>query len=134
MKHFITSLILIIPMLSFAQWGNDNQQMNPNEFKSAKVQWDFELHDFGIIQKNKPVEIKFMVKNTGNAPLVIINVEPSCGCTAADYTKTPIMPGQKGYVVATYNAEDSGNFSKSVNVTTNANPALTVLKFQGTIQ
>lgn len=134
MKHFITTLILIIPMLTVAQWGSDNQQMNPNEFKSAKVQWDFELHDFGIIQKNKPVEIKFMVKNTGNAPLVIINVEPSCGCTAADYTKTPIMPGQKGYVVATYNAEDSGNFSKSVNVTTNANPALTVLKFQGTIQ
>ncbi|MBK8805383.1 MAG: DUF1573 domain-containing protein [Bacteroidales bacterium] len=133
MKNVFLFFIFLIPILGFGQWGTGTQQLDPNEFKGPKISWVKEIHDFGTIKKNFPVEIKFEFKNTGNSALLITNVDPSCGCTAADYTKTPVMPGQTGFVLATYDATDVGKFSKSITVTTNTNPAKTILKFQGTI-
>lgn len=131
MRNLIVSLFFVIPFWGMCQWGDGDNQMNADDFKGPKIEWEFELHDFGDIPKDNPVKIKFVFTNTGNAPLIITEVEPSCGCTAADYTKTPVMPGQKGFVLATYDAEDSGNFSKSITVTSNTKPANSILKFQG---
>lgn len=63
--------------------------------------------DFGKIKKGDVVEHIYEVTNTGKNPLIISSVQPTCGCTVPDYTKDPILPGQKGIITLKFN---SANF------------------------
>lgn len=52
--------------------------------------------DFGTIREaDGPVSHTFTGENTGDRPLVILDVVTSCGCTVPDFSKRPILPGQK---------------------------------------
>ncbi len=85
----------------------------------ARAEWKVTEHDFGTIAQGKEVSFTFEVKNTGQQPLKIENVKPSCGCTVANYTKEAIAPGDKGVVTATFNGQAMGAFNKGLTVTTN---------------
>ncbi len=63
--------------------------------------------DFGKIKKGDVVEHIYEVTNTGKNPLIISSVQPTCGCTVPDFTKDPILPGQKGKITLKFN---SANF------------------------
>lgn len=97
------------------------------------VKWKSESIDVGNIPQGKPKLIRFEFTNTGSKPIVIENVAPSCGCTTADYTKTPILPGKKGFVEASYNAANPGAFMKTVNVTTSDSKTPKTLSFKGVV-
>ncbi|GAA5094027.1 hypothetical protein GCM10023210_25310 [Chryseobacterium ginsengisoli] len=99
----------------------------------ADVAWKSESIDVGNIPQGKPKVIRFEFTNTSKKPIVIENVAPSCGCTTADYTKTPILPGKKGFVEASYNAAAAGAFVKTVNVTTSDSKTPKTLTFKGTV-
>ena len=86
--------------------------------KQSAIKWEKEMHDFGDIEKGKPVTYEFSFTNTTNETVLITNVKPACGCTAANYTKTPIKPGEKGMVAATFNAASPGGFQKTVTILT----------------
>jgi len=93
---------------------------------------DFE---FGKIKKGEHVEHVYEVTNTGTNPLIISQVKPGCGCTVPDYTKDPILPGQKGQITLKF---DSSNFDGLVNkqaeVYANVEKAPIVLTFSADIQ
>lgn len=62
----------------------------------------------------------FEFTNTGNQPVTIGRVTASCGCTTPDWTKTPVLPGKKGYIKVTYDPKNRpGAFTKSISVPTN---------------
>lgn len=75
--------------------------------------------DFGKIKQGTPVTHEFKFTNTGKVPMIITNVQASCGCTTPDWSKEPIGPGQKGFIKATYNAASVGAFNKAVTMTAN---------------
>jgi hypothetical protein len=78
-------------------------------------------HDFGDIQQGEVVEHVFKFTNTGNEPLIITNVQASCGCTTPQWTKEPVMPGGKGEIKVGFNsAGRMGIQSKSLPVISNA--------------
>jgi len=97
------------------------------------IKWKSESIDVGNIPQGKPKLIRFEFTNTTKKPIVIENVAPSCGCTTADYTKTPILPGKTGFVEASYNAAAAGAFMKTVNVTTSDSKTPKTLSFKGTV-
>ncbi len=103
--------------------------------KGAAISWDKTSHDFGTFKEEAGKQTAtFIFKNTGNENLVITNVRSSCGCTSPDWTKTPVKPGEEGYVKATYDPRNRPNkFNKSVTVTTNANPPTTILRITGNV-
>ena len=72
--------------------------------------------DLGRVKVGSPVTGTFTITNIGTTPLIIENVQPSCGCTKSDYTKAPIEAGKDGTITATYNAAVVGNFNKTVYV------------------
>ena len=92
-----------------------------------------EAHDFGNIPQGTPVNHTFHFTNTGNKPLKIESVKPSCGCTAADYSKDFIQPGQTGFVKATYKASSAGVFAKTITVRSNADTPVKVFKLRGVV-
>ncbi|AZA53234.1 DUF1573 domain-containing protein [Chryseobacterium sp. G0201] len=100
---------------------------------AADIKWKTESIDVGNIPQGKPKLIRFEFTNTSKKPIVIENVAPSCGCTTADYTKTPILPGKKGFVEASFNAAAAGPFMKTVNVTTSESKTPKTLSFKGIV-
>jgi hypothetical protein len=90
-------------------------------FAQPVIQFDSTTIDFGSIkEEGGKASRKFEFINTGNQDLLLTSVKPGCGCTAADYTKTPVAPGQKGFITATYDPYNRpGNFHKNIKVTTN---------------
>lgn len=97
-------------------------------------EWESTTYDFGQIELNKPAEHVFHFTNNGDVPLIISNAKASCGCTVADYTKTPIAPGEKGFVSARYNAAHVGAFTKTVTVTANTGEEAIVLTLKGEVK
>ena len=82
---------------------------------------DGETHDFGILKRGPVAMFAFEFTNTGDQPLIIMNVTPSCGCTNVDWPKAPVMPGQKGKIQLGLKTEEQhGIFNKEVYIQSNA--------------
>lgn len=122
MKKFLT-LFAAFTMLSFFAVAQTGPSMEISE----------EVHNFGNIAQGIPVKHQFQVKNTGDEPLVIQNVQKVCGCTVTEWTKAPIMPGETGTVTAQYNAARMGKFKKPITVLSNANNSPMKLYFEGEV-
>jgi hypothetical protein len=76
----------------------------------------------------------FEFTNTGGQPLVIHNVRASCGCTTPDWTRTPIQPGGKGMLKASFDPRNRpGNFNKSITITSNSEPPTDILRITGRV-
>ena len=90
---------------------------------------------FGKIKKGDKVEHAYEVTNTGANPLVISEVKPACGCTVPDYTKEPILPGQKGKITLKFDsASFDGLVSKQAEVYANVEKSPIVISFSADIQ
>lgn len=92
-------------------------------------------HDFGEInEKDGTVSTTFEFINTGGEPLILGQVKASCGCTTPTWTKTPVLPGGKGFVKAVYDPINRpGNFSKSITVNSNADNSPFKLRIKGNV-
>jgi hypothetical protein len=105
---------------------------------AAQPKLDFTTtrYDYGTIKEGEgKKEAVFNFTNTGDSVLVITRVQPSCGCTASEYTKSPIPPGGKGFVNAVFDPRGySSRFAKSISVYSNARPAVTVLIIEGQVE
>lgn len=113
-------------LLSFYAFGQQ---------KGANISFENESHSFGKIMESKGlVSYVYNFTNTGSEPLIIQNVQPSCGCTTPEWSNQPIVPGGKGYIKATFDpAGRPGTFTKSINVVSNAVNNMVVLKFSGEV-
>lgn len=99
----------------------------------AVIKFEKTQHDFGHFSEDKPVSYKFVFENIGTEPLVIQQAISSCGCTVANYTKTPIKPGEKGEVNVTYNGKGKmpGHFKKAITIRSNASNSLARIYITG---
>src|SRR5690606_2047567 len=61
-------------------------------------------YDFGTVKEGEKIEHEFRFTNTGSSPLIISNVQASCGCTTPEYSKNPIAPGDQGLVKVVFNS------------------------------
>ncbi len=98
----------------------------------AKIAFDTASFDIGSIEQGVVVKQKFTFTNTGTDDLELINVVPDCSCTSPEWSLGKIKPGQKGYVIATYDSkEDIGKFLKTVTVLHNSGEGWTFLELKG---
>lgn len=84
----------------------------------GEIHWLERDFDFGVMKEAAgPKTGKSRFVNTGRDTLTIVDVRPSCGCTSATFTDTPIAPGDTACVEYTYDpAFRPGRFAKSVRV------------------
>ena len=106
--------------------------VDPNSL--AAFEFENIEYDFGTINEGVVVEHLFEFTNSGQAPLVISNVQASCGCTSPDWTKTPVKPGDTGFVKVVFNSTaKSGVQSPTVTIQANTSPGVTRLRLKGTV-
>lgn len=78
-------------------------------------------YDFGTVEEGSIVEHEFSIINTGKTPLIINDVRGTCHCTAADWTKSPILPNEKGTITVVFKTTGkSGTVASSVNIYSNS--------------
>lgn len=104
--------------------------------KVASFKFENSTHDFGEVKEDGgPVRYKFEFVNNGEVPLKVLDVKASCGCTTPDWSRDEIKPGQKGYIIAEYNPQNRpGQFHKTLTVTTNAEPNVSILNIKGVVK
>lgn len=91
-------------------------------------------HDFGTIREGDKVSYTYKFKNTGEAPLIIQSAQPSCGCTAPDWSKEPIPVGGTGFVKAEFDSQGKpGIQNKTITVTSNSWPKTMTLRFKAMV-
>lgn len=117
MKHFIT---LFIPILIFSSGFAQDQPAAVAD--GPAIQWDKPNYDFGDMKQGERVENTFKFTNTGNAPLIITNVEVTCGCTTPKgWPRDPIPPGGQGELTVAFNSAGKyGRQNKVIKVISNA--------------
>jgi hypothetical protein len=120
---FLFILLLCLPFLNQAQ--------------TVKSQITFEKlqHNFGTFKEELGVQtVSFNFKNDGQVPLIINNVQASCGCTTPEWTREPVAPGAKGMIKVSYDPRNRpGVFNKTIRVSSNAENADVVLTILGDV-
>ena len=98
------------------------------------IEFETKEHNFGTVMEGQKLIYVYKVKNTGQAPLIIQNAAPSCGCTVPDWTKTPIQVGESGFVKAEFDSKGRpGMNDKTITVTANTWPKTSILKFKAQV-
>ncbi len=122
-KIILTSVLIIMSVAIYAQQA------------TATISWDKVVHDFGDFNENDGKQkVRFTFTNTGEVPLYLTNVRATCGCTSSEYSREPIQPGATGFVEAEYDPKNRpGKFNKSITVTANTEPRVSVLRIQGNV-
>ncbi len=125
-QNIMTRLLVTILSLLFFYSG----------VAQAKLAFEITTYDFGEIEEMAGyAEYTFNFTNTGDTSVTITNVEPSCGCTAPDWSREEIKPGEKGFVQAKFNPGNRpGRFKKSLRLTTTSAEDSLTLYIQGFVK
>jgi|SRR6218665_1577910 len=105
-------ILSLIAVITFSATG----------FSQAKIEFLAKDNtiDYGKVTKDSDNGIRsFEFKNTGNAPLIITNVQSTCGCTVPSKPTEPILPGKTGKIDVKYNM-NPGPIRKTITVESNA--------------
>lgn len=108
-KVFLLFAFIAVNTVSFAQIGAKIEFLNKDN-----------TIDYGTVTKETDSGLRtFEFKNTGDAPLIITNVQSTCGCTVPTKPTEPILPGKTGKIDVKYNM-NPGPIRKTITVESNA--------------
>jgi hypothetical protein len=105
---------------------------NSNTKVPELIQLKETAYDFGKIQQGRPVTHNFELVNIGKEPLMLENVQASCGCTTPEWSKDAIQPGASTIIKVGYNAASEGQFNKTITISYN-NQQYKTLTISGTV-
>lgn len=124
-KLFLVAIVMILAI------GAQAQQTGP------QLTWEDSNHNFGEVVIGDKVEHTYKFTNTGNEPLIITNVKPSCGCTLPkNWPRDPIMPGDSGELVIAFDSAGKplGKLERTTAIISNAaNTSANQIKFSAFI-
>ncbi len=97
-----------------------SKPQSPPTAEKPVVQTDEVLFDFGYAQHQQTITHIFKIKNVGNQPLDILDVDSSCSCTAALLSEKTILPGETAKIEAKFETEyRRGRQTSTIKVRTN---------------
>jgi len=123
MKNVI--VLLVIGLLAFGVQAQE---------KVAKIAFNEDTIDYGLIEKGSDGVRIFEFTNTGEAPLIITKVSSSCGCTIPKKPEDPILPGMTGEIQVKYDTKRVGPIRKAITVISNADTPTVILKIKGEVK
>ena len=101
---------------------------------TPKIEMLEDSFDFGEMQQGESVTHDFVLKNIGDANLIISTAKGSCGCTVPEWPKEPIEKAEEVIIKVTFNsAGKSGKQNKTVTLVTNAIPNTKVITINGNV-
>ncbi len=119
----LLTMLICFPILNIAQGAK------------SRIAFEKLQHNFGTFKEEVGVQsVAFNFKNEGAVPLILNNVQASCGCTTPEWTREPVAPGAKGIIKVSYDPKNRpGVFNKTIRVSSNAENADIVLTILGEV-
>jgi len=103
--------------------------------KFPEMQFPYTEVDFGKHKEGEILDTVFVFTNVGEAPLIISKVRTSCGCTASDWPRDPVRPGEKGRIAVRFNTRHkTGKQVKTITIHSNEKQLTRVLKIKAQIE
>ncbi|MDZ7740353.1 MAG: DUF1573 domain-containing protein [Bacteroidota bacterium] len=149
----LLSFLLIMSIVSIGmiscdgQKGKQEEQISTDVITNPKsaekdddmgylpsIEFNKTEHDFGKVIEGEIVTYSFRFKNTGRSDLIISSVSSSCGCTASEYPRDPVEPGEEGIVRLSFDSSRRKGFqSKTATVLANTQPNRTSLRIKAMV-
>jgi hypothetical protein len=129
-KKIILSTIVVLFLLNMGIWlfiNRNNYTDTPLVTTVEPEQSEIEVKDFLIEEVS---DIVFSLKNTGKNPLVIQQIESSCGCTVPEWDKQPVTTGKSAKIQVRIIPKESGLFNKTITVHCNTKEGQILLKLK----
>ncbi len=119
--------LLLVSLLFACNKTNDNkvpetqkQTQEPDSVMYAHLHFIEDFFDFGSIKQGEVVAYTFKFTNTGNAPLVIKDIIPDCGCTKSKVSSKLVKPNEVETIEIIFDSSGwRGLQYKSITVRTN---------------
>lgn len=109
---------------NYANTSSDKLDASHDSANFTTIQWLDTVKDMGTITEGQKLEVNFRFRNSGDKPLVIERVTPTCGCTVADPPKEPIAPGKEGEIRGVFDSNGRiGPNHKTLTVVANTKPS-----------
>ena len=124
------SLFLLVILISC----KGENKLEVGQKTSMKID---KLFNAGTRVKGEVIEAIFNIENTGDYPLVFGEIKGSCSCTVAEKPEDPILPGEKGVIIAKVDTESfriNSEVSKYVTLVANTDPNRVTLRITAQIK
>ena len=123
----------ILAIIIFVLIAFDANAQNSNIIVTDSIVFEKTTYDYGTMNSGDDGNCEFVFTNKGKTPIIIANVRASCGCTAPDWTREPVLPGKTGVIKAAYNTQIPGAFTKTITVNSNAVNSQVILIIKGNV-
>ena len=123
MKTLFTFVVILF--VGFQSFGQGTK---------AEFKFEVEIIDYGKIPQGSNGVRIFEFTNVGKSPLVITNIQASCGCTVPKKPDGPILPGEKGEIEVSYDTKRLGGFSKAITIFSNAKNPRKMVRIKGYVE
>ena len=133
MKVIAILAVSLISLGTIAQTTNDKAKKEVKTEAKSTVAFKTLKIERAEIPYDSKEPFVFEFKNNGKTPLIITNVQTSCGCTAAEKPTEPIAKGKSSKIVVNYDTKRVGQFTKTITVTTNASTEPIILTITGKV-
>ena len=97
------------------------------------IRFERDTLQLGTIRYGEKRKVTFRFTNTGQTPLLLRDVRPSCGCTGAEWEKRPVAPGETGEIKITFDPNSLGHFLKNIDIVCNIDSGIMKLKLCGNV-
>lgn len=99
------------------------------------ARFDHEKWNFGdVAEDGGKVEHTFVFTNVSSKPVVVLDVTSGCGCTTPSYSRKPVMRGEKGEIVVSFDPMNRpGHFSKGISVQISGSTEPVTLLVEGVV-
>ncbi|MBT8221054.1 MAG: DUF1573 domain-containing protein [Bacteroidia bacterium] len=115
--------------------GIPKREVPAKKKKKARIEFSGTTYDFGEIEEGDQISHTFKFQNTGKQPLVIKDVQVSCGCTVPSYPFIPIDPGDTGEIKIIFNSKGKfGTQKPLISVLSNAENPQVKLYLSGDVK
>ena len=120
-KHLMKSLLFALIVWMGSHLYVSAQSSSKKTEKGPYIAFQDSTYHFGEVVEGDKITRVFSFSNTGTEPLLILDVKTTCGCTAPNWPKDPVMPGEQSEIKVVFNtAGKKGSQYKKVTVLSNA--------------
>ena len=127
MKKWI--LVFVVALVSGVCYAQETESEEISSIPGAAFTFEEDVYNFGDIHQGDVVEHTFVFENSGDEPLIITNVKVTCGCTATDWSRDPIPPGEQSRLTVKFNSTGKmGQQNKVITIVSNATNPLAMVR------
>lgn len=127
------STVILCSIAVWYAFGYSDYDMETLIASPTTVRFDRDSLQLGAVKYGTSRKATFRFINTGVFPLIIRDVQSTCGCTSIKWGKHPVKPGESGEISVTFDPNSLGKFTKTLQVLCNVKEKVIHLRLHGSV-